>query len=105
MDWHELEKKKVTELRERAKEHAGLEGTTGLSKDQLVEAVAKSLGIERPHLVATGIQKTEIKKKIQALRAEVVEAISAHDRALVKRKRRQIHRLKRKIHRAAHLTH
>jgi hypothetical protein len=104
MDWHELEKKKVTELRDMAKEQ-NLEGVSGLSKDQLVEMVAHGFGIERPHLVATGIDKTSIKRKIKSLKLEVQEALQAKDRTLVKQKRRQIHRLKRKIHRAAHLTH
>ena len=105
VDWHELEKKKVSELREMAKEHAGLEGATGMHKDELVAVVAKELGIERPHLVAEGIDKTEIKKKIKVLRSEVADAIAAKNKGLIHKKRRQIHRLKRKIHRAAHLTH
>ena len=105
MDWHELEKKKVTELREMAKEKTGVEGATGLSKAQLVEIVAEALGIERPHLVATGLDKMTIKKKIRLLKAEVAEAIAAKDRKATREKRRQIHRLKRRIHRAAHLTH
>ena len=105
MDWHELEKKKVTELREMAKEHAGIQGTTGMSKPQLVEAVARELGIDKPHLVATGIQKGDIKKKIRLLKEDVAQALQAKDRQLARRKRRQIHRLKRRIHKAAHLTH
>lgn len=104
MDWHELEKKKVTELRELAKEHANVEGAVGMSKEQLVETVAAALGIERPHLIATGINKTALKQKIRVLRSEVQQGIEAKDRQLVRRKRRQIHRLKRRIRRAAHLA-
>ncbi len=104
MDWHELEKKKVTELRELAKEHANVEGAVGLSKEKLVEIVAGALGIERPHLVATGINKSALKQKIRELKVEVQQGIEAKDRALVRRKRRQIHRLKRRIHRAAHFA-
>lgn len=105
MDWHELEKKKVTELRELAKDKAGVEGTHGYRKEQLVEFVARALGIEKPHLVAEGINKTEIKAKIRALKADVASALETKDRATAKRKRRQIHRLKRRIRAAAHLTH
>jgi hypothetical protein len=105
MDWHELQKKKVDELREMAKDKADVTGASGMSKDQLVEVVAESLGIEKPHLVAEGIDKQSIKKKIRTLKAEVAEAIQAKDREAIRRKRRQIHRLKRRIHRAAHLTH
>jgi hypothetical protein len=103
MDWHELEKKKVTELRELAKDKAGLEGTTGLHKDQLVEVVAEAMGIEKPHLVVEGINKGKIKKRIRALRSDVQAAIEAKDRTLTRRKRTQIRRLKRRIRRAAHL--
>ena len=105
MDWHELAKKKVAELRKMAKEHANVEGTTGLLKEQLVEIVAKALNIEKPHLVVEGLDKLGIKQKIRALKVDVQAAIQAKDRKLVRRKRRQIHRLKRQIHKAAHLTH
>lgn len=105
MDWHELEKKKVDELRELAKEKAGAEGTSGLRKEQLVELVAKAMGIEKPHLVAEGIDKTAIKAKIRALKADVTTALAAKERETARRKRRQIHRLKRRIRQAAHLTH
>lgn len=104
MDWHELEKKKVDELRELAHEKAGAEGTHGLRKEQLVELVAQALGIEKPHLVAEGVDRPEIKKKIRALKGDVVSALEAKDHALARRKRRQIHRLKRRIRQAAHLT-
>jgi hypothetical protein len=105
MDWHDLYKKKVDELRDLAKEKAGVTGTTGLSKDQLVEVVAEAMGIEKPHLVVEGINKGKIKERIRAAKAELREALSNKDRALVKRKRRQIHSLKRRFHKAARLTH
>ena len=104
VDWHELEKKKVTELRELATEHANVEGASALPKEKLVEIVAGALGIERPHLIATGINKTALKQKIRSLRLEVQQGIEAKDRVLVRRKRRQIHRLKRRIRRAAHFS-
>jgi hypothetical protein len=104
MDWHELMKKKVTELREMAKEQ-GVEGTIGLTKDKIVETLAHKLGIERPHLVAQAADKTIIKQKIRELRLHVVKALEEHDRRLAREKRRRIHALKRRIKRAAHLTH
>ena len=57
MDWHTLEKKKVTELRDMAKEKTSLQGVSGMSKDQLVEELAKVLGIAKPHKVAEGQKK------------------------------------------------
>lgn len=105
MDWHELAKKKVDELRKMAKEKAGVEGTAGLHKDQLVAVVAKAFGIERPHLVVEGVDRLAIKEKIRGLKSDLAQALSTKDSALVKKKRRQIHSLKRQIRRAAHLTH
>ena len=99
MDWHELMKKKITELREMAKAQ-GMEGTSGLTKDKLVEALAHKLGIERPHLVAEGTDKTTIKQKIRALRVDIAKALEAHDHQLAHDKRRRIHHLKRQIRRA-----
>jgi lysophospholipase L1-like esterase len=104
MDWHELMKKKVTELREMARAK-GMEGTSGFAKEKLVEALAIELGIERPHLVVEGSDKLTIKRKIRALRAEIAKAIEAQDHRLAHEKRRRIHHLKRQIRRTAHLTH
>jgi protein-arginine kinase activator protein McsA len=83
----------------------GIEGTSGLRKDQLVEIVAKDLGIDKPHLVVEGNDKLAIKSRIRRLKTEVATAVEAHDKETAHRKRRQIHRLKRRIHKAAQLTH
>ena len=104
MDWHDLQKKKVDELREMAKEF-GTEGTSGLHKDEVVALVAKNLGIDKPHLVVEGLDTGSIKQKIRLLKGQVQEALAAKDRKAAKAKRRQIHSLKRRIHKAAHLTH
>jgi len=103
MDWHELQKKKVTELREMASEQ-GHSGTSGLIKDQLVEWLADKLGIERPHKVVSGMDKAGIKAKIRELKTERQQALEAGDHAALKRARRKIHRLKRRIRRGAHLA-
>ena len=105
MDWHELQKKKVDELRTLAIEKAGVTGASGLSKDDLVEVVAKELGIEKPHLVVEGLNKGKIKRRIRDAKVALKQALEDKDSAVVKAKRRQIHRLKRRIRRSAHLTH
>lgn len=104
MDWHALEKMKVTELREMAKEKLSLEGTSGMHKEQLVEALAKSMGIEKPHKVATGAEKTQVKQRIRALKAERAQAGVAHDAAKLAKTRHEIHRLKRKLRRMSRLA-
>jgi Rho termination factor, N-terminal domain len=104
MDWHSLEKMKVTELREMAKEKLGLEGTSGMHKEKLVEALAKSMGIEKPHKVALGADKTQVKQRIRALKAERAKAGTAHDAVKLASTRHEIHRLKRKLRRMARMA-
>jgi hypothetical protein len=103
MDWHELAKKKVTELRELGHEK-GMQGTSAMTKDVLVEKLAELLGIDKPHLVADGEEKAKIKAKIRELKVKRQEALEAGDRVQLKRARRKINRLKRRIRRNAHLA-
>jgi len=105
MDWHELEKMKVDDLREMAKEKTQLEGVTGLHKDQLVEELAKVLGIPKPHKVVESGEKTKIKAQIRELRVKVTTALERKDHAMAATHRRNIHGLKRKLRRMAHVTH
>jgi len=103
MDWHELEKTKVTALREMAKEKLEMEGVSGMHKDQLVEALAHAMGIERPHKVAVGGDKTKIKQEIRALKQKRVVALDQHDHEELHKVRHDIHKLKRKLRRMARL--
>ena len=101
MDWHELEKLKVTELREMAKEKLEVTGVSGMNKATLVESLAEAMGIEKPHKVAEGAGKSTIKKEIQALKIKRNEALAAKDRDSLKLTRRKIHRLRRQLRRMA----
>ncbi len=101
MDWHELEKKKVTELREMAKEHAHLEGVSGMSKEHLVEALAQTLGIEKPHKVVHSGQKTQIKQQIRAAKAKRNEAETTRNRVAFTEARLELRRLRRRLRRMA----
>jgi len=106
MDWHALEKMKVDDLREMAKEKTDLEGVTGLKKEDLVEALAAKLGIEKPHkVIEAGLGKRKIKAEIRALKEHRNSAVEAHDAKELKRVRRRIHGLKRKLRKLAHVTH
>ena len=104
MDWHSLEKMKVTDLREMAKEKLALEGTSGMHKEQLVEVLAKSMGIEKPHKVASGAEKTQVKQRIRALKVERAKAGTDHDVAKLAATRHAIHRLKRKLRRMSRMA-
>ena len=101
--YDELKHKTVAELRDIAAgiEHEALQGYTQLNKEHLLHALARALGVEEHlHHEVVGINKTEIKSKIKALKRQRDEALEAHDHARLKSVRRQIHRLKREIHKA-----
>jgi hypothetical protein len=105
VDWHELNKKRVLDLREMMKEHLPeVSGITQMKKEQIVELLAQKFGIERPTKHISGINKTEIKGKIKQRKALRQEALAAGDSVTLKRQRRAIHRLKRKLRRAATLS-
>ena len=99
----ELKHKTLAELRDIAKDidHEALQGYTQLNKEHLVVAMCKALNIEmHEHHEVVGVDKGAIKSRIKALKAKRDEAITAHDRAALKKARRGIHRLKRQIHKA-----
>lgn len=101
--YEELRHKTVVELREIASgiEHEALRGYTQLNKEHLLQALAAALGLDTYiHHEVVGINKSDIKAKIKALKQQRDEAIGAHDHARLKRVRRQLHRLKREIHKA-----
>lgn len=100
--FEELKKKTVDDLREIAKglDEEAVKGYTQMNKDHLLPAICKALGIEihkHPHHEAVGIDKTKLKARMHALKAERAKALEAHDAARLKAVRREYHRLNRKI--------
>ena len=105
MDWHELNKTRVADLRDLAKEKMpNLQGILSMKKEDLVDLLADELGIEKPHKVISGIDKAAVKARIKELKVKRQAALEAHDHAELKKHRRAIHRLKRKMRRAMALT-
>ena len=105
MDWHELHKMRVIDLRELAKEKIPeITGVTSMKKDDLCEHLAQAMGIEKPHLVVTGLDKTAVKSRIRELRVVREEAKASGDRKALVTTRKEIHRLKRTLRKAARLA-
>ena len=78
MEYHDLEKTKVSQLREMLKEQdPDLKGVSGMRKDELVAAVAEKLGIGTPHKVVIGVDKASIKAQIRACKSQRDAAIQA----------------------------
>ena len=98
--FHELKLKTIQELREIAKDvqHDAVQGYSQMNKDHLLPALCKALGIDtHEHLVVVGIDKPAIKLKMRELQEKRDAAREAHDHALLKSLRRQIHGLNRQI--------
>jgi hypothetical protein len=106
MDFHELQKTRVADLREMMKEHLpDVEGVIGLKKEDLVDQLADKLGIEKPSKhVAAGLGKRAIKAEIRDLKVKREAALEAHDHAELKKYRRKIHRRKRRLRRMMNLS-
>ena len=106
MEYHDLQKKRVVDLREMVKEQFPEEkGVVGLKKEALVEMLASKRGIEKPHKhVAAGLGKRAIKADIRELKVKRQAALEAGDRDALKNFRRLIHRRKRKLRRLMQLS-
>jgi hypothetical protein len=105
MDWHQLEKLKIDDLRAMAKEKELVDAVAGLTKEQLVARLAESMGIPRPHKVIDSGEKASIKQRIRELASERDEALRAGEKGRQRRARKEIHRQKRRLRRMAHVTH
>jgi hypothetical protein len=100
----DLKHKTVAELREVAKgiDHEAVKGSTQMNKEHLLVAICKALNIDtRQHHVASGVDKTALKKKIVAFKSKGGEVLKAGDHKKLKIYRRKIHRLKHALRKAA----
>ena len=104
--YDELKHKTVADLREIAKgieeEHAEpVKGYTQMNKEHLLEALCAALNITKhEHHEAKGLDKATVKAQIKELKKRRDDALGAHDHALLKTVRREIHDLRVKLHRA-----
>jgi hypothetical protein len=92
-----LSKITISKLKEMALEIGGIEGVSGMTKQQLIEAIKAAK--ENPAPLPT-IQKAEVdvkalKTQIKSLKAEKEIALTNCDRKALKELRRKIKRLKR----------
>jgi hypothetical protein len=100
MDWKDLEKMTVLKLREEALKYPHIEGVHGKNKEQLMDEIAKALGIEKPHLHFTETivhTKSGLKDKIRDLKVEREKLLQTHDHRKLHDVRRELHELKHTI--------
>jgi hypothetical protein len=99
MNFHELERKTVSELRDLAAEHEDVKGVTGLKKEQLLDLLCEKLGIDRHVHVPKGIGRHALKARIRELKAKRDEALAKHDYTALASIRREIKSNKRHLRR------
>ena len=109
MTLKELQKMTVVKLRQEATEHGGINGVGGMSKAELVEALAEGLGIDTnapERLVPAKISgdKAVLKSEIRTLKNARDEALAAGDDRGVHRARTDIKRRKRALRQLAEAT-
>ena len=101
MDYHDLEKMTVIQLREEAKKFPDLKGVTAMKKDQLVRALVEHMGITVPEkkkkAARAPIDKAGLKKRIFDLQAAKAAARAERDRKRIHILRRRIHAAKRRL--------
>jgi hypothetical protein len=98
-----LDKMTVTELREIAKEIAGITGVHGMKKPELLVAIKQARGIVDEPRKKTGPPKAkmpvamaELKAMIRELKVQRRQSLAQKDKKMADRYRRRISRLKKK---------
>ena len=109
MTLQELQKMTVVKLRQEAMQHGGISGVSGMSKAQLVEALAELLGIDtktpaRAAAAKISDDKAVLKKEIRSLKATRGEALTGGDTSGLNRARTDIKKRKRALRRMAETT-
>ena len=106
MTLQELQKMTVVKLRQEAMQRGSISGVSGMSKSQLIEALADLLGIdtEAPaRLVSAKISgdKAILKSEIRTLKTARDEALAEGDHSGLHRARTDIKKRKRALRRLA----
>jgi hypothetical protein len=96
-----LMKMTTPELKELAKGLEGVTGVHGMKKDELIDVLRKSKGIEVVTTRKSSASIRSLKKKIRTLKAERAAALEAKNSKLATIHRRRIARLKKRTRRQA----
>ncbi len=95
-----LEKMTVKDLREMAKDMPEISGVHGMKKEELIVAIKKVKGIKDKPAKKKDASVGELKKKIQAFKAQRQALLEANDRKMATIYKRRISRLKKKTRKA-----
>jgi hypothetical protein len=101
--YEQLHEMTVAQLREIAQgiQHEAVKGFSTMHKEKLIPALCKALNIEaHVHHHVVGVNKTQIKAEIRALKQKRDEALKSKDAETFRGAMKQIHRLKTKLRKA-----
>jgi NAD(P)H-dependent flavin oxidoreductase YrpB (nitropropane dioxygenase family) len=101
MDLKSLQRMTVPKLREEAMKLPDVSGVRGISKGELIQAIAKAHGIDLSGSHHGGSDRAELKKQIRELRSQIAQAIAAKGDVDLKKIRRRVKRLKARTRRLA----
>ena len=91
----ELEKLTATKLREIAHEQEGIQGASGMKKEELIVAILEARGEPVKETDKDSGKLSQIKKTIKTKKAEKEKALEAKDAQKATALRKQIKKLKR----------
>jgi hypothetical protein len=100
MEWKDLEKMTIVKLREEALKFPQIESVHGKGKEQLMDELARLLGVRKPHTSFTEKfvhTKSDLKHRLHELKAERDKVLAVHDHARLHAIRREMHALKHQI--------
>jgi len=101
--YEELSVMTVGRLREIAQgiDHEAVKGFSTMHKEKLLPAICQALGIDaHAHHHVVGVNKTQLKGRIRALKVQRGEALAAKNSAEYHRILHEIHDLKNRLRRA-----
>jgi hypothetical protein len=101
MDLKTLERMTVVKLREEALKIPELSGVRGMTKEELVRAIAAAYKIDLSMRRRGGSGRHELKRQIRELRAQITEAIRTKQTSDLKKMRRHVKHLKAQTRRLA----
>jgi hypothetical protein len=96
-----LDRMTAKELRETALKIPEITGVHAMNKIELLAAIKEARGIVEVKAEKSDVSVREMKKKIQALKAQKAEATANQETSRVRILRRRVSRLKKKTRRAA----
>ncbi len=101
MKYHDIQKMTAVKLRETiAEKSPDITGLSAKKKEELVDILAKLLGVERHEHAELGFDKTAVKQNIRALKKERDAALEARDKERLTEIRHAIHKQRHLLRRA-----